>query len=120
MTLAEELAAQLNRVVSDDVALAADPYGTITIIAGAKREGRVIVYQDQAPAGFGYAVLRNLQDQIIEWSTGGRAWPHSDEYVARRELPEPHAQVVDGALRCWYGERHAPVLELPPISLASD
>lgn len=120
VTLAEELAAQLNRVVSDDVALAADAYGSITIIAGAKRKGHVIVYQDQPPDGFGYIVLKNLQDQIIECTTGGRAWPHSDEYVARHELPEPHAEIVDGVLRCWYGERDAPVLELPPITLVSE
>jgi hypothetical protein len=120
MTLAEELAARLNRVVPEDVALAADAHGSIAIVAGADREGHVTVFQDQAPASFACDVLRSLQDQIIEWATGGRAWPHSAEYVSRDELPEPHAEVVDGAVLCWYGERDTPVLELPPIALPSD
>ena len=124
MGLAEKLAASLNRVVPDDVALAALPRGAIRIIAG-HGPGYVEVDQwDPEPEPFAHEVLACLQDEVIENVTR-TGWPPSDPEKpdARQHagaLPAPHAQVVEGQLLCWYGSRNNPALALPPISLNDD
>jgi hypothetical protein len=119
----EKLAAQLNRVVPDDVALAAIPGGSIKIVAGAEREGWVEVqwsWPQEPPEAFALTVLANLQEQIFEEAAHGLAWPSPEAYSPTRLLPEPHTEVVQGAVVCWFGSRENPDLLLPPIPLDAE
>jgi hypothetical protein len=85
--LAEELAANLNRVVPEDVALAALPGGTIRIMAGEGGGWREVSrWPQEAPASVALNVLYALQDEIIENSTH-TGWPPVDP--SRPELAQP-------------------------------
>ena len=127
MGLSEQLASHLNRVVPDDVALAALPGGSIRIMAGAETSGWVEVqwWWPQEPAeSFARNVLASLQDEIIENSlhTG---WPPVDPLQPTSpqrgsELPAPDAKVVDGKLVWWYGDPDSPALALPSITLDAE
>jgi hypothetical protein len=125
---AEQLAAALNRVVPDDVALAAIRNGCIRIMAGSGTGFAEVPawWLSEPPSpeeqmAFAEAVLSALQDEVIEGSamTG---WPpadpdHPDAPQRAAELPEPRAELVGEDLLCWYGDRARPALELPPIRI---
>jgi hypothetical protein len=123
--LAEELAANLNRVVPEDVALAALPGGTIRIMAGEGGGWREVSrWPQEAPASVALNVLYALQDEIIENSTH-TGWPPVDPSrpeLAKRgsELPYPAAEVVDEALLLWYGDPDNLALALPPITVGAE
>jgi hypothetical protein len=127
--LARALARAVNEVVPEDVAVAAMPDGGIKIVAGEGvgwTEVQPYGWWDDEPArspveGFARAVLREVQNDTIEFSVRG-GWPPADPArpdapQRARDLPEPHAEVVDGELRCWFGRRDSPALVLPPIRL---
>jgi hypothetical protein len=122
--VARRLARALNDVVPDDVALAALPGPAIKIVAGEGggwTEVRAIDWSDMDWSGvrgrspvevFADAVLRQVQDEVIEFSVRG-GWPSADPDhpgAPQRsvDLPEPHAEIAGGELRCWYGSRVKP------------
>jgi hypothetical protein len=123
---AEKLVAVLNKVVPDDVALGVLPWGGIRIVAGDEHEGVVELYgyptwPGEPPESFARLLLRNVQDQVVEWSVG-HDWPGLPPGVPEPPpgvpLREPDAEVVNGELHWWYGDRNTPVLILPPVQLA--
>lgn len=112
----------MNRVVPDDVALAATHYGAITIVAGEGDGGSEVPAEPPVDA-FARHVLETLQDDVIEAVTK-TGWPPSDparpdDPQRAADLPTPHAEVVGDELHCWYGSGISPALRIPPIPLPS-
>jgi hypothetical protein len=119
----EKLAAQLNRVVPDEVALVAVPGGSIKIVGGALREGWVEVqwwWPQEQPEAFALNVLATLQELIFEEAADGLAWPSPEVYSPTRLLPEPHTEVAQGAVICWFGSRENPDVLVPPVPLDAE
>ena len=66
-------------------------------------------------------VLDALQEEMIE-SVTHQGWPPSDPDAPDApqvggQLPTSHAEVVDGELQWWFGERERPALRLPPVRI---
>jgi hypothetical protein len=124
MALAEDLAAAINQTLPDMVAAAVLGNGRIRIICGEDRQGWVEVEQadfiDQ-PEALAETVLYWLQEEMIENVVLG-GWPPADpdrpDAPQRAvELPAPHAEIVDGQLHWWFGDRERPALRMPSIPL---
>ena len=124
MGLREDLAAAINRTLPEAVAAAVLGNGRIRIICGEDNTGWVEVETwgfDERPAALAEVVLQWLQEEMIENVVLG-GWPPAnpddpDAPQRAAELPEPHAQVVDGQLHWWFGDRNRPALRMPSIPL---
>jgi len=102
--LADALAGQLDAVVPNGVSVSAVTCGSVRIAVGQSAVEVLPLWTEEPADSFARNVLKNLQDVVIESVTGGRAWPHSAEYVAAHRLPEADAAIVNGLLHCWYGD----------------
>lgn len=119
----EALAAAINRTLPDVVAADVVANGSIRIICGEDR-GWVEVSTaefDGRPKALAETVLYWLQEEMIENAVLG-GWPpadpdHPDAPQRADQLPEPHAEIVNGQLDWWFGDRERPAFRLPSVPL---
>jgi hypothetical protein len=107
--LATLLSARLQAVVPDGVLVTADGADVVVRIDGDEsRNGTAaILDEDASPleevATATYAVLSHVQDAVAEATT--EPWPGTGTVQ-----PMPEAEIRDGRLLAWFGDRQTPVL----------
>ena len=126
-TWRHELAIRLNEVLPEGFLASADRDGIAVSVRGrldgyawTGQQPDEVVSVDPVEsslrwiAGSARKVLSDVQDVISE--TTRDPWPRMPG-PERIEAPAG-ARVLEGALHCWYGDEHAPVLTLRPLLLS--
>lgn len=119
--LAAALAARLDRLVPDPVAVTVDDANVVIMVrqqeAGSSGAAAILDDDDgrdplERAETAARAVLSGVQDCVIEELR--ERWPAP---VREAELPLPGVRIIDGELHSWYGEEEGPSVRLDAISL---
>ncbi len=108
--LATLLSTRLQEVVPDGVVVTADGADVVVRVDGREsRNGTAAILDDdgrtvdEAICTAARAILSHVQDAVAEATT--EPWPGTGT-----ELPQPGADIHDGRLRAWFGDRETPAL----------
>ena len=107
--LAALLSTRLQEVVPDGVVVTADGADVVVRIDGDEsRNGTAAILDEDGSTAdevvtAAYAVLSHVQDAVAGSTT--EPWPGTGTV-----LPLPEAEIRDGRLLAWFGDREAPVL----------
>lgn len=107
--LAALLSTRLREVVPAGVVVTADGADVVVRIDGAEsRNGTAAILDEDGSTvdevvTATYAILSHVQDAVAEVTT--EPWPGTGTV-----MPLPEAEIRDGRLLAWFGDREAPVL----------